>query len=175
MVAPFPSASVAAAAPDAERDMAILIQVITTVRTIRGEMHIAPGQTLEVIVWPSPDHGPVLEAHRALVEGLARARVTLDPGATRPPGSALGVVGRSELYVKLEGIVDFAGERVRLDKEVRRANEQITFLESKLGRADFVERAPADVVAKERERLEEQRRLKAKLEASLASIDEGRG
>jgi valyl-tRNA synthetase len=71
--------------------------------------------------------------------------------------------------------VDFAGERVRLDKEVRRASEQITFLESKLGRADFVERAPAEVVAKERERLEEQRRLKAKLEASLASIDEGRG
>jgi valyl-tRNA synthetase len=175
MVAPFPRASAAATAPDAERDMAILIQVITTVRTIRGEMRIAPGQTLEVIVRPSPDHGPVLDAHRTLVESLARARVTLDPGATRPPGSAFGIVGRSELYVKLAGIVDVAGERVRLDKEVRRASEQITFLESKLGRPDFVERAPAEVVAKERERLEEQRRLKAKLEASLASIDEGRG
>jgi valyl-tRNA synthetase len=175
MVAPFPRASAAATAPDAERDIAILIQVITTVRTIRGEMRIAPGQTLEVIVRPSPDHGPVLDAHRTLVESLARARVTLDPGATRPPGSAFGIVGRSELYVKLAGIVDVAGERVRLDKEVRRASEQITFLESKLGRPDFVERAPAEVVAKERERLEEQRRLKAKLEASLASIDEGRG
>jgi valyl-tRNA synthetase len=175
MVAPFPRAAGAAVAPDAERDMAVLIQVITTIRTIRGEMRIAPGQTLEVTVRPSPDHGPVLETHRALVESLARARVTLDPGATRPAGSALGVIGHSELYVKLAGVVDFAGERVRLDKEVRRASEQITFLESKLGRADFVERAPAEVVAKERERLEEQRRLKAKLEASLASIDEGRG
>jgi valyl-tRNA synthetase len=69
--------------------------------------------------------------------------------------------------------VDFAGERARLEKEVRRAAEQIVFLEAKLARADFVERAPAEVVAKERERLGEQRRLKAKLEASLAAIDEG--
>jgi valyl-tRNA synthetase len=75
----------------------------------------------------------------------------------------------------LGGVVDFAGERLRLDKEIRRASEQIAFLEAKLGRPDFVERAPADVVAKERERLDEQRRLLAKLQASRASIAEGRG
>jgi len=165
----------AAVAPDAEREMAILVQVITAVRNIRGEMRIAPGATLDVLLRPAPEHADVLEVHRSLVEALARCRLTLDPRATRPPGSALAVVGRSELYVMLAGVVDFAGERVRLDKEVRRANEQIVFLEAKLGRPDFVERAPAEVVAKERERLDEQRRLLAKLQASLASIDEGRG
>ena len=113
-----------------------------------------------------------LRAH-PLPEALARCRLSLDPRATRPSGSALAVVGRSEVYVKLAGFVDFAGERTRLEKEVRRAAEQIVFLETKLARADFVERAPAEVVAKERERLGEQRRLKAKLEASLAAIDEG--
>jgi valyl-tRNA synthetase len=175
MVAPFPRPAVAAQAPDAEREMAILIDTVTAIRTIRGEMRIAPGVTLDALVRPAAEHARVLQAHGSLVETLARARVTLDANATRPPGSALAVVGRTELYVKLAGVVDFAGERVRLDKEVRRASEQIAFLESKLGRADFVERAPAEVVAKERERLDEQRRLKAKLEASLASIDEGRG
>jgi len=175
MVAPYPRAVAAAVAPDAERAMAVLVQAITAVRNIRGEMRIAPGATLEVLLRPAPEHAAVLEEYQALVEALARCRVTLDPRATRPPGSALAVMGRSELYVGLAGVVDFAGERVRLDKEVRRATEQIAFLESKLGRPDFVERAPAEVVTKERERLDEQRRLKAKLEASLASIDEGLG
>jgi valyl-tRNA synthetase len=136
-------------------------------------MRVAPGVTLEVLLRPAPEHADVLGAHGALVEALARCRLSLDPRATRPSGSALAVVGRSEVYVKLAGFVDFAGERARLEKEVRRAAEQIVFLEAKLARADFVERAPAEVVAKERERLGEQRRLKAKLEASLAAIDEG--
>ncbi len=175
MVASYPHVAAAAVAPDAEREMAVLVQVITAVRNIRGEMRVAPGATLDVLLRPAPEHAEVLPAHRRLVEALARCRLTLDPRATRPSGSALAVVGRSELYVMLAGVVDFAGERVRLDKEIRRANEQIAFFEAKLGRPDFVERAPAEVVAKERERLDEQRRLLAKLEASLASIDEGRG
>jgi valyl-tRNA synthetase len=173
MVAPYPRASAALVAPDAERDMTTLMQTITAIRNIRGEMRVAPGVTLEVLLRPAPEHADVLGAHGALVEALARCRLSLDPRATRPSGSALAVVGRSEVYVKLAGFVDFAGERARLEKEVRRAAEQIVFLEAKLARADFVERAPAEVVAKERERLGEQRRLKAKLEASLAAIDEG--
>jgi valyl-tRNA synthetase len=173
MVASYPRASAALIAPDAERDMAVLMQSVTAIRNIRGEMRIAPGARLAVLLRPASEHAEVIEAHRALVETLARCRLTLDPRATRPSGSALAVVGRSEIYVQLAGVVDFAGERARLDKEIRRAAELIAFLEAKLGRADFVERAPAEVVTKERERLGEQRRLKAKLEASLAAIEEG--
>jgi valyl-tRNA synthetase len=175
MVASYPRAAADAVAPDAEREMAVLVQVITAVRNIRGEMRVAPGATLDVLLRPAAEQAGVLSAHRDLVEALARCRLTLDPRATRPSGSALAVVGRSELYVMLAGVVDFAGERARLDKEIRRATEQIAFFEAKLGRSDFVERAPVEVVAKERERLEEQRRLLAKLLASRASIDEGRG
>ncbi len=175
MVASYPRVAAAAVASDAEREMTVLVQVITAVRNIRGEMRVAPGATLDVRLRPAPEHTEVLGGHRALVEALARCRLTLDPRATRPSGSALAVVGRSELYVMLAGVVDFAGERVRLDKEIRRATEQIAFFEAKLGRPDFVERAPAEVVTKERERLDEQRRLLDKLKASLAAIDEGRG
>jgi valyl-tRNA synthetase len=173
MVAPYPRAVAERVAPEAEREMAVLVQAITAVRTIRGEMRIAPGVPLEVLIRPVPEHAAVLEEHRSLLEALGRCRVRLDPRATRPRESALAVLGRSEIYVALAGVVDLSAERARLDKEVRRAAEQIAFLESKLGRPDFVERAPAAVVAKERERLDEQRRLKAKLEASRASIAEG--
>ena len=78
------------------------------------------------------------------------------------------MVGASELYVDLAGVVDVAAERQRLQKEIKRANDSIGFMRTKLGRPDFVERAPAEIVDKEREKLAEQEALHAKLTASLS-------
>ena len=76
----------------------------------------------------------------------------------------------AEVYVRLEGVVDLAAERQRLGKEIDKAAKEIAFLEGKLGRPDFVERAPADIVARERERLSEQQAVREKLTASLAAL-----
>ncbi|MBI4628651.1 MAG: hypothetical protein HY729_08080 [Candidatus Rokubacteria bacterium] len=73
----------------------------------------------------------------------------------------------------LAGVVDVAAERQRLDKEIKRAGEAVEFLRAKLARPEFVERAPAEIVAKERERLAEQEALRAKLAESLAWIGDG--
>ena len=70
----------------------------------------------------------------------------------------------------LEGVVDVAAERARLQKEIEQGAEGDAFLEGKLGRPDFVERAPAEVVARDRERLDEQEQILAKLGASLAAL-----
>jgi valyl-tRNA synthetase len=101
------------------------------------------------------------------VETLARATLTIDPSASRPRSSALGVVGGTELYVALEGVVDLAAERQRLEKEIRRADEAISFGRAKLERPEFAQRAPADIVEKEREKVAAQEALRAKLVASL--------
>ena len=169
MVAPYPKAS---APPDAaaEREMGLLMQAISVIRNIRGEMRLSPAQTLTVTVKAADGDDALLRTHGALVETLARARVTIDPGATRPRASALGVVGQSEIYVELEGLVDLAGERQRLEKEIKRTTEAIAFTRGKLSRPDFTERAPAEIVDKEREKLAEQAALHAKLVASLSWV-----
>jgi valyl-tRNA synthetase len=77
------------------------------------------------------------------------------------------VVGRSEIYVELHGLVDLAAERQRLDKEIRRTADAIAFTRSKLARPDFSERAPAAIVDKEREKLAELEALHGKLVTSL--------
>jgi valyl-tRNA synthetase len=169
MVAPFPKAT-AAADPDAEREMALLMQVVTAVRNIRGEMRLSPAQLLTVIVKAGPGDEPLLRAHAGLIQALARARVTIDPAAARPAASALGVVGASELYVELAGLVDLAAERQRLEKEIKRTADAIAFTRGKLSRPDFTERAPAEIVDKEREKLAEQEALHAKLVASLSWV-----
>src|SRR5262249_13860844 len=139
-------------------------------RNIRGEMRISPATTLEAILRPAPEHATVLGSGSALIETLARVRLSIDPGASRSAGSALAVVVGSEIYVSLEGIVDVAAERARLDKGIRTVSETVGFIEGTRGRPDFVERAPAEIVEKERQRLREQQALREKLEASLTWI-----
>ena len=83
------------------------------------------------------------------------------------------MVGAAEVYVDLAGVVDVRAERQRLQKEIARIEQTIGFTRAKLARPDFVERAPAEVVEKEREKLSEQEAVRAKLVASLGWIDDG--
>jgi valyl-tRNA synthetase len=175
MVAPYPRVQRRLVDPTAERQMSVVTDLVTAIRNVRGAMRIAPAATLDVTVRPAREHQAVLRTQAPLVETLARCRLTSDARATRPPGSAFAAVGRSEVFIALGGVVDRAAEQARLEKEIQRAAEEVAFLESKLERRAFLERAPAEVVAKERERLNEQRRLKATLEASLTWVaDEAR-
>ncbi|HTO11883.1 MAG TPA: valine--tRNA ligase [Candidatus Binatia bacterium] len=170
MVAAYPKASRNGHDAEAERQMGVLIQAVTAIRNIRGEMRISPAQTLGAVVKAAAADEALLRAHVSLIEALARARVTIDPRATRPRASALGVVGASEIYVELEGLVDLAAERQRLEKEIKRTADAIAFTRAKLARRDFVERAPAEIVDKENQKLAEQEALHAKLVASLGWV-----
>jgi valyl-tRNA synthetase len=173
VIAPYPRVGRGQTDAAAEREMGVIMDTVTAIRTIRGEMRIPPATTLSVTVRPAPEHAPALGAAAVLVETLARARLVLEPAAARPAGAALAVVGGSELYVDLAGVVDVAAERARLEKEIARAEEAIRFLEGKLAKPEFVERAPAEIVEREREKLAGQREARAKLSASLGWIGDG--
>jgi valyl-tRNA synthetase len=172
MIAPFPKASRRGRDPEAERLMAPVLDVVSAIRTVRSESRISPAVQLEVIVKPAgPDVAAALEQSAAIIGGLARAAVTVSPDAARPASSATATTPSGDVFVRLEGVVDFDAERQRLRKEVERARKEIAFLEGKLGRPDFVERAPAEVVERERTRLAEQRQIEQKLTASLAALE----
>ncbi len=173
MIAPYPRVGGKQRDAHAERAMTAVMDLVTALRNIRGEMRIAPGVTLTATLRPSRDAAELFTANGALVEPLARVRLTVDARATRPRSSAMAVLGGSELYVDLAGVVDLAAERQRLQKEIRKVEETVAFLTAKLGRPEFVERAPEEVVERERERLAEQETLRAKLTASLGWLDDG--
>ncbi|PYN77654.1 MAG: valine--tRNA ligase [Candidatus Rokuibacteriota bacterium] len=173
MVAPYPRPGRKQRHAEAEREMTAVMDLVAAVRNIRGEMRIAPGVTLAATLRAGREAGELFTANKALIDTLARVRLTVDPGATRPRSSAMAVVGTSELYVDLAGVVDLAAERQRIEKEIRRAAESVEFLRSKLARTEFAERAPAEIVARERERLTEQEALSARLVASLSWVDDG--
>jgi valyl-tRNA synthetase len=170
MVVPFPNLRRKGRDLAAEREMAPVIDVVSAIRTARSESRVSPAAEVEVTVRASGEAEKLIEAARPLIGALARARVTVSREATRPPQSAHVVASGIDVYVHLQGVVDLTAERARLGKEVERARKEIQFLEGKLGRPDFAERAPAEVVARERQRLEEQTQILGKLSASLAAL-----
>jgi valyl-tRNA synthetase len=171
MIAAFPKASSKGRDPEAERLMAPVLDVVSAIRTIRSESRISPALALTVSVKPaSPLVTAALADGAAVIGSLARAAITVSADGARPANSAMAATPSGDVFVRLEGVVDFDAERQRLRKEVERARKEIAFLEGKLGRPEFVERAPAEVVERERSRLTEQRETEQKLAASLAAL-----
>ena len=172
MIAPYPKAARNQHDPTAEREMGVVMDVVTAVRNIRGAMRIADGVTLTATLRPARGAEALFATTGPLVETLARARLRIDPRASRPRNSALAVVAGSEIYVELAGVIDLAAERARLQKEIERVKESVEFRKRKLARPEFVERAPAEIVARERERLAADEALLEKLTASLGWVDD---
>ncbi|KRT73965.1 MAG: valyl-tRNA synthetase, valyl-tRNA synthetase [Candidatus Rokubacteria bacterium CSP1-6] len=171
MLAPFPKAPKKAHDPAAEKDMALLIGVVTAIRNIRGEMRIPPSTTLQAVLRPgSRQATKLLASHAPLVQTLARCEATVDPRAKRPPASAMAIAGGVECFVPLEGLVDLEAELQRLRKELRKVEEQLSFIEGKLRNREFKAKAPAEVVEREKGRLVEQREIRAKLHSSLRRL-----
>jgi valyl-tRNA synthetase len=172
MIAPFPRPARRWHDPDAERAMKPVIDVVGAIRAIRSESRIPPAAALSVTVKPgSATTAEVVRSAASLIGLLSRSVITIAPEAVPPPQSAHAVAGDAEVFVHLAGVVDLAAERNRLLKEIEKAEKEVAFLQGKLGRADFVERAPAEVVERERTRLAEQRHIHEKLSSSLAAIE----
>jgi valyl-tRNA synthetase len=171
MIAPFPKAGRSATDAAAEAEMAMVVALASGIRAVRSESRVPPAAEVTITVRPPDADGAArYEAAAPLVGALTRARVSVVPGAERPARSALAVAAGAEVYVHMEGTVDLAAERARLTREIERAQKEIAFLQGKLARPEFVERAPAEVVARERTRLVEQETVRATLAASLAAL-----
>ena len=172
MLQPFPPADAGAQDDAAEEDIAWVKAVVMGVRKIRSEMDIAPGKPLRVLLEnSSEDDRARLDTHRPLLHALARLEdITVLGNDATPPESATALVGELRLLIPLAGLIDKDAELARLDKELQKLTKEIARLEGKLGNANFVDRAPEAVVAKERKKLEDAQSAHAQLSAQQAKI-----
>ena len=171
MVAPFPKATRKGRDQAAETAMAPILDDVSAIRTVRSESRIPPSAIVNVVIRPASESIAIAtDSGSAIIGSLSRAEITVIRSGQLPPQSAIVATASGDVAVRLAGVVDFAAEKQRLQKDIEKARKEIAFLEGKLGRPDFVERAPADVVARDRERLAEQGQLLTKLTASLAAL-----
>ncbi|MHB1780449.1 MAG: valine--tRNA ligase, partial [Acidithiobacillus sp.] len=141
----------------ADGDTEWLIAVIRAIRSVRGEMDIAPGKALPLLL-QGGDASDRLRAQQYAPWLFALSRLaSLEwlGAAEEAPPAALQLVGDLRVLVPLAGVIDVAAERARLAKERQRLEQDHAKATAKLGQESFRSRAPAEVVAKEEERLRE--------------------
>jgi len=165
MLQPYPETDATRIDEAAELETGILKELTTACRTLRSEMNIAPSQRMPLLAQGDKTR---LAAFAPYLTALARLSevVIVDelPAAEAP----VAVVGDVRLMLKIE--VDVAAERERLGKEAARLETEIGRARAKLDNPRFVERAPAAVVAQERERIERFGSTLEKVRAQLATL-----
>ncbi len=155
MLAPWPHPDESKIDESAEVEMAWVMEFILGVRRIRGEMNIPPGKPLPVLLQNgSAEDRERLEAHGHYITALARTESIrwLEASETAPE-SATALVGGMRVLIPMAGLIDKEAELARLGKEIEKLRKELSRSEAKLANGNFLQRAPAAVVEKERARV----------------------
>jgi valyl-tRNA synthetase len=157
---------------EAEKEMAWLQQIIQQLRTIRSEMSINPGKKIPLLIKvPENANYSRLEAHENLLSSLAKIQSMQTIGSQQStPVSASAIVDDWEFFIPMSGLIDQEAESSRLQKEISKIEQEISVCEKKLSLPAFRDKAPADVVAKEQEKLAQAQILLEKRQQHLAMI-----
>lgn len=155
---------------EAESTMELITEIISGIRNVRGEMNIPPSSLLDVSI-QSQDTTTreIIKKHQDIVVNLAGLKnLTVEQTGKKPKAAATAIVGDAAIFVLLEGVIDFAKETKRLEKEIGKLSVELSALSKKLNNEDFLCKAPETVVEKVNEKhrviLEKQQKLEANLE-----------
>jgi len=172
MVAEFPAMNDTVADPEAEQEMSRIMEVITRIRNIRGEMNVAPSLKLKAtLTAPSDALRNSLERGRVYIVNLANLeRLEITGETEEPKGAATAVAGPVHVYVFLAGVIDIEGEKGRLGKEIGKVEKDLAVVAKKLANPDFLAKAAEAVVKKERQKAVAFGEKKAALEAAIRRI-----
>lgn len=171
MLQPYPQTQ-AARYPQALADLEWLKQVIEGIRNIRGEMGLSPALPLPLLI-TGADAEAVrrIEQNQSFLSTLAKleslAFVSNDDDL---PATATALVGKMELHIPMAGFIDKDAELARLDKAIAKASQELQRVQGKLSNDKFVANAPAEVIAKEREKAAEAEQSLTQLQQQRARI-----
>jgi valyl-tRNA synthetase len=158
---------------EAERAMASVMGIVDTVRNIRGEMGIHPSRKVDLRL-RVPDGGGLgetLDAAGTYIVKLAGvSSIEYGPPSEAEGPVATGVVGEVEVWVPLGDVIDVEVEKTRINKEIDRIQVLLQRSEKRVENPDFSRKAPPDVVAGEKEKIERLRENLAKLRKNLTIL-----
>ena len=169
MLQPFPVAEESQTDTDADADIEWVKNVIVGVRNVRGEMNISPAKALPIyLARGDAEDKRRLEENRQFLSKLASLEsITWLDDPAEAPLCATALAGDLEILVPMAGLIDVDAELARLDREIDKISIEVKKLSGKLSNAKFVDNAPAEVVTKERQKLEE-------FEGSVSQLQEKR-
>ncbi len=156
---------------EARRELDLVMEVIRAIRNLRSEFNIPPGQKSPAILRTPQEEGRILVEESTVMERLAWAHpVEVRALQDEKPARALtALVGNIEVYLPLEGVIDLEQEITRLEKARQDLEKDLEKVSAKLGNDNFLQRAPEDVVEKERSK---ERELSSRQGKLVKQMDE---
>jgi valyl-tRNA synthetase len=154
----------------AEAEIGWIVDLVTEVRSARSETNVPAGAQIPlVLVAPSANVEARVERWGEIIKRLARAsEITI---ASAAPKSSIQLLIRGEVAaLPLEGVIDLVAERARLAKEIQKLDSDIAKVDAKLGNADFLKRAPEDVIEEQHERRNDAMTRKEKILEALGRL-----
>jgi valyl-tRNA synthetase len=158
--------------PKAEENMSYIIEAITGIRTIRGELNISPSLHVKVSIKTfSSTTEKILNKNLHYIKDLAKVdKIGIGMDIGKPECSATAVRRSMEIYIPLKGILNINAEVDRLNKDIAKIEESILFLNKKLLNEDFLQRAPGEIVEKEKAKYEKFISMKERILESISML-----
>ncbi|MEO8301879.1 MAG: class I tRNA ligase family protein, partial [Rhizomicrobium sp.] len=169
VVAQWPSIK-AQGAEAASAEMNWAIDLIKGVRSVRAEMNVPAGAKIPLVLTGADATAKDrLARNKDVIMSLARL-TQADIADSIPKGSAQFVLGEAVVALPLGDVIDFAKERARLEKDLKKTQDEIARFDAKLSNEQFVAKAPEDVLAEQREKRAEAAALAARLSDAIGRL-----
>jgi valyl-tRNA synthetase len=165
MKAPYPIPDTARIAPNAEREIALVKEVVNAARNLRSTMNLSPASRVPLYL---AEADPALRGHSAGIAALARLSEVRFVEKLPAEDAAVAITGAAKLMLHVE--IDRDAERARLSKEIEKTESDLARTQAQLGKPSFVERAPPAVVDEARRRLADLQARQADLRSQLGKL-----
>jgi valyl-tRNA synthetase len=170
IVEAWPSLGLDLVDKDAEAEIDWMVNLIAETRSTRSELNVPAGAKVPLLlIGADRETEARLERYQELIDRMARLEYSTS-AETAPAGSVTFVLDGVTVALPLQGVVDLPAEAARLAKDIAKLQAEIAKMDAKLGNAEFVSKAPDEVVEELRERHEDAIASAAKLAAALEQI-----
>jgi valyl-tRNA synthetase len=172
VLAEWPQENANREAPEAVKEMELLMDVIRAVRNIRAEVNVPMSKKVELLIRPSnPEIASLLERNAEYVRRFAgTSKLEIQLGLATPEKSMTSVVTGAELFLPLAGLIDISQETARLEKEIATLTAEVVRIEKKLSNEGFIAKAPARVIEEEKAKMADYADKREKVIARLAEL-----
>jgi valyl-tRNA synthetase len=155
---------------EADAEIEWLIGLVSGIRSVRTEMNVPAAAKIDLLLSGANEESRArLARHRESLTTLARLS-TAEVSDSIPAGSAQFVVGEATAALPLGNVIDLAKERARLEKDIQRAEADVAKLDSKLNNADFIARAPEEIIDEQKQRRTDAESLASRLREALRRL-----
>ena len=155
-----------------EEKVLTIQEVIKTIRNIKAEMNIPLAKGIDVLInVVNNEKEELIKEHLPFIKNLAHVQsFQVGDSLEKPECSATGVLEDIEIFIPLAGVIDLEAEIQRLEKKVQKTEKDMIVINKKLNNADFIQKAPENIIKKEREKIKELTDIRDRIEKNLKAL-----